>query len=986
MRNITRGMRLLLTVAAGLFFSAAAALAAPSGEAYAAMENNAYTQPFHAPYYEGRAASRVTSGASYSPGWHMEGGRWFYTISGNTYYADGWQPINGKWYYFDKSGYCVTGWIRTTPDVRWGSNAWLMYYDPVNAWMVTGYQKIDGIGRYFDGQGYLLARLGYQFQVNGETYITDAAGICSRPYQSEGAPFVNASDVFETLAPDDVVSGDYEFQAKVNENTVVEPFGFDSSLFAGAEYADHIYWCNLPDDSLKGQIGAWYRNVGTFAGRSVDVKFTITDYELLTLYGLEYGTVGFDTQAIGIAEDGVRYAECSIAFYDHETGEPVTVKGYATITDIDFSQTCVITSDYDKIFVADDCGLLYTQNNNGNPVFADGAYEMTSREDEDSSGQVLVNFTSDSFSYGLYNNLTFWNNDLGLPFYYGMSGGRYPHFTERDVRNDPDLGKYSWLGYTATRFARVTTPYPPVKTVSDSDETDAQENTLDMREEIFTYKISENVPLQSDRKFYYTDYSISDTLASCLRYIDAKVVDDGGNDVTELFSITGTGNRIAFTCRDPGQDSFYGKNYHYIIRVEIDAGADLSSYLQDGVCVIPNTAVLSVKSAYEDESYETNEVITRLKIPAGTGDISVTKISSRDSRPLTDAEFTVYEWDGSGYAEYGKMQNNGDGTYSLSGLTYTQENGGWFKAAETKCPEGFEGKWEQEFQVAQEGGEGQKFSYTVKNDPLAPKAEIEVTKKDKVTGELLPGAEFAVYEWSRKEGGYGKTPALILSFDEAAGTYYNEETVERTEDNEGWFKIVETKIPDGYTGAWEQEFCILEADGGVQKFSYTAENVRLLDLTINKTIYAEDFYSFHGSAVFLFEVRGTDVTGSERSYARAVSFTEDEVELLTADDGTATLQTVIRGIPSGTYTVEEKRVSRYVLTDVTAQTENVSVALSPAETAYGGITPVRAEVYADMTVEDAEVTFVNRKITWDRFSHTDLKTNSFTLAAEETGR
>lgn len=109
-------------------------------------------------------------------------------------------------------------------------------------------------GRYFDGQGYLLARLGYQFQVNGETYITDAAGICSRPYQSEGAPFVNASDVFETLAPDDVVSGDYEFQAKVNENTVVEPFGFDSSLFAGAEYADHIYWCNLPDDSLKGQI------------------------------------------------------------------------------------------------------------------------------------------------------------------------------------------------------------------------------------------------------------------------------------------------------------------------------------------------------------------------------------------------------------------------------------------------------------------------------------------------------------------------------------------------------------------------------------------------------------------------------------------------------------------------------------------------------------------------------------------------------------
>lgn len=977
--QIIKKFKIVIVVILGILFGIAASLAAKSVVAEAAMENNVYTEPFNAPYYPGQSASIATTSTTYSTGWQKAGGRWFYMVTGNTYYANGWQPVDGKWYYFDGNGYCVTGWIRTTQDVRWGSNAWVMYYDPVNAWMVTGYQKIDGVGRYFDGQGYLLARLGYQFQVNGETYFVDAAGICSKPYQSEGAPFVNATSEFETLSPDDVISGDYEFQAQINENTTVEPFGFDSSLFDGAAYSDQIYWCNLPDNSLKGKVGAWYRNAGTYAGRSIDVKFIISDYELLDLYGPEYGVVGFDTKAIGIAEDGVRYAECKMEFYDHETGDPVNVKGYATITDVDYAQTCAITSKYDKIYVADDCALLYTTDQSGNPIFADDIYAWTNRDDEDTSGQVLVYFNSGTFSYRLYNNATFWNNDLGNPLYYGMTGGRHPHFTESDVINDPEKVLYSWLGYTATRFARVETPHPPVKTVSDSDETNVQENTLASITEGFSYKISENVPLQSNSKFYYSSYKITDKLEPCLTYMGARVLDDAGKDVSTLYTIENSGQTVTFTCKDPSSSAFYGKNYHYIIDVKVNPDADLDAYLSNGVYIIPNVASLAVVSAYENETYDTNVVQTKLPVIVKDCSLEVTKTSSEDGTLLTDAEFTLYQWDGSSYAEYAKLNNNGDGTYSISGLTYTATNGGLYKVVETKNPQGFQGTFEKEFQITKNGGDAQKFAYTGQNTPEKPKANVTITKIDKATGTLLKEAEFVLYEWSVKDNAYSKEPVQTLVYRSLDGKYYNSTSIERTDENGGWFKVVETKNPDGYTGAWEQEFQIAEANGGTQDFSFTAENTHLLNLTLNKTIYAEDYYSYHGDPSFIFEVSGTDINGNERAYARVITFTEDDVKTHTADDGTVTLSTVIRNIPSGTYTVEEKKVSRYALTNVTAQTDNVTVQITETGTQYGNIKPVTAQVTANLTEKDAEVTFTNRKITWDSYTHTDVKVNSFTI-------
>lgn len=948
-------------------------------EVEAAMADNAYTQPFCADYYAFREARMKTTDRSYPGGWQEINGKRFYMVTDRQCYASGWKRFQGKNYYFDNDGYCVTGWIRTTAEVKWGTEARVMYFDPESAQMLTGYHVIDGIGRAFNNTGYLMVGRDNQLKVGGETYLTDNAGVCSHFVPALGGSFQNAAEVFPALSPDDVVSGDYEFQAKVNDNTTVETFGFDSSLFAGSSSSGYIEWCNVKDESLKGVIGAWYRNVGTYQGRTVDVKCVISDYKLQDLYGNEWGMIGFNREYIGIAQNGVEYAEMRMEFYDHESGEKIKVRGYATIADIDFSQACAITSPCEKIYVAQDCELLYMAGEGGSPVFADDLYNWKSRVDQDTSGQVLAYYDSDYFSFRFYMDGTMWESENGQVYYQGMNNGRHPHFTEADVVNDPELGSHSWQSYTASRFARVTTPYPPVKTVTDNDEADVEENTLSSISEGFSYKISQNVPLQSQEKFYYSSYQVKDELEACLAYVGARVEDDAGNDVTALFDVKNSGQTVSFTCKNPGDGAFYGKNYHYIINVKVKPDSDLEAYRNDNVYRIPNKASLIVKSSYEDEVYETNIVRTLIPVLVRDCSLKLVKQSSRDHAALTDAEFRIYEWNGAEYEEYAVLTNHGDGVYSVSGLAYTAKNGGWFKIRETKVPEGFSGAWEREFQISRNGGNGQVFQYTVENDPEEPKAALTVRKVDQSNGKSLAGAEFSVYEWNVNSRKYGTEPVCVLA-EQAGGIYTDTEHLVRSEANDGWFKVVETKTPEGYIGVWEQEFQIAQGNGGVQEFQYTAENMRLAELTINKTIYAEEFYAPHGNVSFIFLISGTDLAGGEHNYARSVTFTEEYITKHTAEDGTVTLSTSVRNIPAGSYMIEEKKTSRYELTQANPMTDNIQIRIAEHENMQTGKTESVIEyAQADLSEKDGEVTFVNRKTSWDKYSHTDIVTNQFRI-------
>lgn len=976
MNNITGIIRKAGIILAGIVLGLFVSLSLKGTMVEAAMEQNVFTEPFCAPYYAPVDAGVKTSATTYGKGWQKNGSKWFYMLSEREYYAGGWKQIQNEWYYFDDSGYCVTGWIRVTEEIAWGSAAKLLYFDKNSCAMAEGYRKIDEVGRYFNESGYLVAGRRNTVTIDGLTYIIDDAGICSRVTPVSGEEMVNAQNNFESLAPDDVVSGNYEFQAKVNEHTVVEPFGFDEIQGVSETYS-YLYWCSLPDDSYKGRIGAWYRNVGTFKGRTVDVRFVISDYRLLTLYGSERGMVGFNKYAIGIAQTGVEYAECRIEFYDHESGEQINVRGYATVADVDFAQACAITSPYDKIYIADNCELLYGKTDDGFPVFADDVYKPQVRTDEDTSGQVLVYYDCDYFSFRFYGDAAFWKNDLGLTCYTGACNGWQPHFTENDEISDPSLGAHSWQGYVVSRFARVETPYPPVKTVTDSDETDVSENTLYSLEEQYTYKISQNVPYQSQQRFYYERFAVSDTLEPCLEFVDAKVIDDTERDLSSLFLIRCVENTVTFEAMNPDDSVFYGKNYHFLITVKPAVSADFSSHLENGQYVIPNTAELKVESAYENETYQTDVVNTKVVTTVRNCSFEISKTSEKDGSSLRGAVFALLEWNGTDYEESALFNDLGDGTYVLENAMCTVRNQGKFKVEEKKAPEGFLGGWSEEFQVKNTDGDDFHIEWDVKNTPENPKAYVLIDKINKVTGKPLSGARFEVFEWNEKMKRYDQESLMVLEeISGSPGKYKNKQLLERTEKNQGRFRIKETVNPSGYIGKWEKEIYIEDDNGGIQEFSYTCENTELMELKINKTICTEDLYEEHGDAVFVFRVNGTDVDGILRSYACSIEIPYERISSA-GEDGKISESVTLKGIPAGVYEISEMTISRYVLTNVAAVTDNFQIDMKTADQRYGTIQPVEAEVMADLTEMDGEVTYENRKAFWDRFSHNDLVINSF---------
>lgn len=790
-----------------------------------------------------RVATLGGKGDNTSDGVHLTPDGHYRVYKDGHYFVKGRFSLNQDVYYADSNGYLLNGWLKLVKEGGdWNSKkasdyVWKYCFPDNYIRCELGYQVVDGIGHYFDHDYSGNLMFNKTYRVGSQDYYCDQYGVCGpTTFETSSTLARNASGV--TVANSSTtMDGSYSFFPKFNSNSSVSPFGASFSTTS-----DGHKYCTLRDESLAGRIGCWYYNVGTYKGRQLDIKLTVTDYTLYSFEGdPEVGYFYVDMNKIGLNNCNTRDMTADLAFYDHETGQPVSVKGFITFADIDICQGVEILTSPDKVYVANDCELYKASGRNlFIAPWEEPPLNGNSINDDDTSHWVQVNYSGTHLKYKFYSARENYRFSNGMGDINGESkqvwqSGYTGSVSDYDIYKSGNLWQ-GWQGIFFKRLAKIPISEPLSKTVSDNNEKDVLKDRLDNRNETFTYKLSHYVPYeQSD--YWYDSYKITDTIHSDLQINQSgiRVKLDSGSDVTSRFKVTVSGQNVTVSANSTRTSSFYNETYNVYIPVTIKSSVDLGSYVGGRDYSVKNTGKVTLTRSGRSESKTSNEVetvITLKDVPTPTptpptptptppdktphGKISITKKDADSGSLLTGAEFVVYQYNkntGNYEDTLGSKRNLAYNAYlkkyESELLEITDQNNGKFKVIETKNPEGYTGSWSKEVTFTKGGTSEQNISLTATNKKTTncPIGQIEIYKSDADTGEKLAGAEFVIYQYNNATGKYEDTLGSKRSpkYDPDAqyGKGYVSEELELNESNQGKFKVVETKNPDGYTGSWE---------------------------------------------------------------------------------------------------------------------------------------------------------------------------------------
>ncbi|MDO4305695.1 MAG: SpaA isopeptide-forming pilin-related protein [Eubacteriales bacterium] len=359
--------------------------------------------------------------------------------------------------------------------------------------------------------------------------------------------------------------------------------------------------------------------------------------------------------------------------------------------------------------------------------------------------------------------------------------------------------------------------------------------------------------------------------------------------------------------------------------------------------------------------------------------VEIIKLDAVTREILDNAEFAIFEWDNvrQAYKSIGEPLTFDPETerYYSKELEITDRNMGRYKIEETRVPEGYTGEFEREINLYAGDTE---LQFTVENIPVTLlKGRIRIKKTDSITGESLSGAEFCIYQYNTLTDSYENTLGDLskLSYDEESQIYCSEElTIDSN--NNGRFRVIETKAPTGYNGSWKKEFVLTEENPEPEPFEAVNDPDRppLAEITVVKKVKENEIVWAHGNPVFSFVVEGKDSKGSSRKYENYVSFSQDGY---TVDaNGYAVMQITFHNVPVGQYQVYEKPALYYYLEDSIANTANVSI-VKGAAPSYGQLP--KAIAYGNVRLTAAEnkasITFVNKKARYDHYIHNDVVRN-----------
>ena len=286
-----------------------------------------------------------------------------------------------------------------------------------------------------------------------------------------------------------------------------------------------------------------------------------------------------------------------------------------------------------------------------------------------------------------------------------------------------------------------------------------------------------------------------------------------------------------------------------------------------------------IKEISTDDSHLVNSSPQEIEIKAGEEriyelvffnaqkpGISLIKVDKDTMQPLANAKFKVSRVSGSFSKEYVTNEN---GEIDLKNL-----EPGAYEVKEISAPNGY--LIDESTRIIQiNANENAQFVFTNTAKPT-----LTVKKVDAITDDVLKNAEFQIYRMS------DDTQSGELNF---LGTYYTDEFGEIALNNlaTGWYKITETKAPDGYELAKEQAQTVYLA-GGMNKI-VTFKNTPLSGLVIKKV----DMHD------------GTHLAGAkfQVKYLSGISGTGGTVigEYTTSTNGTI----VLNRLKAGTYVIEE---------------------------------------------------------------------------------
>lgn len=137
---------------------------------------------------------------------------------------------------------------------------------------------------------------------------------------------------------------------------------------------------------------------------------------------------------------------------------------------------------------------------------------------------------------------------------------------------------------------------------------------------------------------------------------------------------------------------------------------------------------------------------------------------------------------------------------------------------------------------------------------------------------------------------------------------------------------------------------------------YFFENEQpLAHVRVTKRILASEVYFPHGNPAFFFVLSGAEEENSGYVYRGMVTFTEENLQSATGEDGYASLTWEFPDLPAGRYVLSEEQTLRYRLESVSAVTSNGTVEGDSVRFVLEG-------------GQTGEAVFTNRKADWNDYS------------------